>query len=65
MMIDRSGVGYRKKEGADPRITTVNGGKAGQQSKKDILGNRLWVVDSASGEVSHNCWSELAVNGFE
>ena len=65
MMIDRSGVGYGKQEGADSRLTTMSGGEAGKQSEKDILGNRLGIIDSASGEVTHNRWSEATVHGFE
>ena len=65
MMIDRSGVGYGKDKGAHSRLATMSGGEAGKQSEKDILGNRLWVIDSASGEVTHNGWSEATVHGFE
>jgi hypothetical protein len=65
MMIDRSGVGYRKKEGADSRLPAVHAGEAGKQSEKDILGYRFGVVNTARCEIAQHRGGRTTVQGFE
>jgi hypothetical protein len=65
VVVDGSGVSDRKKERADPRLATMNGGEAGKQSKKNILGYRFGIINSASGEIPHNRWRRATVQGFE